>query len=499
MATLMIVAFTIGTDFTGALLLVPAIETELGADITTTQWVLNIYALTFSMFMVTGGRLGDTHERRRILLIGLVIFVIASIGCFTAPSVGVLIASRALQGFGAGMIWPSILAFGATNSSEDQRGFVMGLILAGVTMGNVIGPLIGGVSVSMGDWRLFFVVNALFSAIAALMVLRVLPKQPPQTHNEPIDVFGILVLSAAILALLYALDAGAGWGWGSAVIIGLFSASFVLFVAFPFVERFVKDPVLPPQMLHNREFLLALSLNALLMPAVFVAFLYFPQFLQKMLGWSVLQASFGMIPLMLPLAVGSIIAGNFYKPVGPKRLLFAGYALVALGCLWVVFMNPSWGYFAVLPAMLLMGFGAPLAVSTAGTATVSSVAASRAGVAGGLSFMFHLAYGAIGVAVATAIMAVSSEGQIRAGLKEAGLSLSNTAIDVLASGPASSSAAKSALSGFNASDIDKIQSLIHSAFASGMSLAYWPALASAVAGLLVIAALDESKLHAIDG
>ena len=143
-ATLMMTAFMIGTDFTGALLLVPAIETELAADITTTQWVLNIYALTFAMFMVTGGRLGDTHDRRQVLLIGLGIFTVSSIGCFLAPDVGFLIAARALQGIGAGLVWPSIIAFGALNAPQDQRGFIMGLILAGVTGGNVIGPLIGG-------------------------------------------------------------------------------------------------------------------------------------------------------------------------------------------------------------------------------------------------------------------------------------------------------------------------------------------------------------------
>ena len=197
---------------------------------------------------------------------------------------------------------------------------------------------------------------------------------------------------------------------GILFIIGLFALSLILFVVFPFVERRVTDPLLPPQMMRNREFLLTLSLNALMVPAFFVAFLYFPQYMQKTLGWSVLYASFGMTPLMVLLAVGSIIAGNFYNKLGPKRLLYAGYLLVSLGCLTVLLMNPSWGYFAVLPAMVLMGIGAPMAVNASGTAAVSAVAPSRAGLAGGLSFMLHLSYGAVGVAIATAIMYATSLG-----------------------------------------------------------------------------------------
>ncbi|MCY6383395.1 MFS transporter [Hoeflea prorocentri] len=497
-ATLMITAFTIGTDFTGALLLVPSIESELAADITTTQWVLNIYALSFAMFMVTGGRLGDTHDRRRVLLIGLGLFIIASVGCLLAPDIGFLIAARAVQGLGAALIWLSTIALGATNATEDQRGLVMGLILAGVTSGNVIGPLIGGVASDLGDWRLFFLVNAVLGSIAALLVFRLISRQPPQAENEQIDYSGILILSSAILALLFVLDVGTDWGWGSLSVIGILCLSLLLFLVFPFVESRVADPLLPPQLLRNRAFMLILWLNALMVPSFFVAFLYVPQFMQRVLGWSVLTASFGMIPLMLPLAVGSIVAGNFYKPYSTKRLLFAGYVLIALGCASVILLPSSWGYYAILPAMLLISFGAPLAVGTSGTATVSAVAASRAGLAGGLSFMLHLAYGAIGVAVATAIMYGSGLMRIQGALREAGISISSADISILNAGSAKAAAAGEVLARYSAGEADRIRSIISQSFAAGMSLAYWPVLLSTVLGLFLVALIDESKLHAID-
>lgn len=119
--TLMIAALMIGTDFTGALLLVTPIERDFSVDITTTQWVLNAYALTFGIFMVTGGRLGDMYGHRRQILVGIAIFLAASISCLAAPSIGWLIGSRAVQGIGAALLWPCVLALATTSVDEDKR------------------------------------------------------------------------------------------------------------------------------------------------------------------------------------------------------------------------------------------------------------------------------------------------------------------------------------------------------------------------------------------
>ena len=452
-ATLMVAALTIGTDFTGALLLVTPIERDFSADITTTQWVLNIYALTFGVFMVTGGRLGDMYGHRRQILVGIVIFLVASVSCFLAPSIGWLIGSRAVQGVGAALLWPCILALAATSVDEDKRGLAMGLILAGVTGGNVAGPLIAGVVTWIGDWRLFFLVNTVMAVLTAGLVLRFLRKESPGKTGEHIDIAGMAGLGLALVALLYGLDVGADWGWASAGLIGLLVLSAALFVALPFVESRVKDPLLPPSLMRNREFLLALSTNGLLVPALFVAFLYFPQYMQKTMGWSVLEASVGMLPMMVLLAVGSILGGRLYAPIGPRRLLLAGYTLVALGAATIIFLIPSWGYFAILPAMIVMGLGATLCVGTAGTAAVSTVPPSRAGVAGGLSFMVHLSTGALGVAGATAIMNAETAGVAQAGMDKA--------------------------------------------FATGMSHAYWLATALAILGIIVAAAIDEKKMQTV--
>ena len=160
-----------------------------------------------------------------------------------------------------------------------------------------------------------------------------LPREAATEKNERIDYAGMFVLSAAILVLLYSLDVGADWGWTSPSLLGLLVLSVLLFVAFSLVELLVADPLVPLPLMRNRQFLLTLSTNALIVPTFFIVFLYFPQFMNKTMGWSVLQASFGVLPLMVPLTIGSIISGNYYQSFGPKRLLFAGYLLNGLAAL----------------------------------------------------------------------------------------------------------------------------------------------------------------------
>ena len=155
LGALAVPAFLIGTDFTGAMLLVTPIEQEYSVDITTTQWVLNAYALTLSMGLVAGGRLGDMFGHRKYMLWGLGIFFIASLGCIFSPTVSVLVVSRALQGIGSALLWPCVLAMAATHIAEEERGAAFGILLGAVAFGNVISPFVAGVLSALGDWRAF--------------------------------------------------------------------------------------------------------------------------------------------------------------------------------------------------------------------------------------------------------------------------------------------------------------------------------------------------------
>jgi len=497
---LMVTGFGIGIDFTGALMLVPAIESSFDADITSTQWVLNIYALFFAMTMVAGGRMGDMFGHRRMMIIGLSIFLFASILCFVSPGLDYLIGARALQGIGAGCVWPCTLAFGATKvSRQEHRALVMGLILAGVTTGNVFGPMISGAAVSFGDWRLFFLANVIFSSISMVTAILLMEKETKHKQGEHIDFAGIGVLSFAVLLLLYALDVGADWGWGSVPVLLLFFVSAVLFVAFPKVERRVQEPLLMPQLMQNRQFLITLGLNMFNVAAAFVGLLYFPQYMQKVLGWSVFQSALGLAPLTVLLAIGSIVSGTLYNDFGPKRLLTWGYISATLGAASVVVLPASLGYFQILPGMAMIGLGATLTVGPSGTAAVCAVKPERAGLVGGLSFMVHLVYGAIAVACATAIMYVASLSSLRQGLSEAGISMSEADQKVINGGSLTTDSARAVISKLGSGEAEKVKSAIAVAFDSGMNMAFVFATVSVSVGIVLARMLDENKLHKVEG
>ncbi len=496
---LMVTAFGIGIDFTGALLLIPAIENAFDADITSTQWVLNIYALFFAMTMVAGGRLGDMYGHRRVLMIGLLIFLTASVICLVSPSLNVLIAARALQGIGAGCVWPCTLAFGATKVAKpEHRALVMGLILAGVTSGNVFGPMISGAVVNLGDWRLFFVANVIFSVVSMVTVRLLMAREKDHKQGEHIDFAGMAVLSLAVLCLLYGLDVGADWGWTSLPLMALFGVSAALFVLFPKVEKRVAEPLILPQMMQNREFRITLALNAVNVPAAYIALLYFPQYMQKSLGWSTFESALGLAPLTLLLAVGSILSGTLYNDFGPKRLLFWGYIIATVGSLSVVLMPSSLGYFQILPGMALIGLGATLTVGPSGTAAVCAVKPERAGLVGGLSFMVHLVYGAIAVAVATAIMYMVSLISLRDELAAENINLTDAEQRAINGGTLATKSAQAVLEKLGPQETEKIRSAINAAFDSGMNMAFVFATISVGIGVIFALMLDEEKLHKVE-
>ncbi|MBO6508805.1 MAG: MFS transporter, partial [Roseibium sp.] len=257
LAAVSIPSFLIGTDFTGAMLLVTPIEQEYSVDITTTQWVLNAYALTLSMGLVAGGRLGDMLGHRRFVLIGLGIFILASVACVLAPNVTALVLARAFQGIGSALVWPCILALAATSVEEDERAKAMGILMGTVAGGNVLAPFIAGTLAEFGDWRGFFVFNAIFAILAVVLIARFIEKEKEHNTDEAVDLIGMGVMAAGVFCLLFGLDVGADFGWTGWVTLSLFGMAILMFVAFPLVEKRVRDPMIPISMMRNHQFVRA--------------------------------------------------------------------------------------------------------------------------------------------------------------------------------------------------------------------------------------------------
>ncbi|MET1413862.1 MFS transporter [Roseibium sp. HPY-6] len=488
-------SFMIGTDFTGAMLLVTPIEQEYSVDITTTQWVLNAYALTLSMGLVAGGRLGDLLGHRRYVLIGLGIFFVASIGCILAPTVSTLIFARAAQGVGSALVWPCILALAATSVEEDERGPAMGILMGSVAAGNVLAPFIAGSLSALGDWRSFFIFNAVFAVLSAVLIFRFIEREKEHATNEAVDISGMAVLAVGVFCLLFGLDIGADNGWFHAGTLALFAGALVFFALFPMVESRVKDPMIPLTMMRNHQFVRTLALNGLPAVVLFLCLLYLPQYMQKVLGWSIFWSSMGMLPLAVVLAAMNLAVGNYYNAIGPRKLMAAGHASLILGCVLMLFLQTSWGYVALVPVMLVVGLGGGLVFGPAGTAAVNALGAKGAGLAGGLSFMFHLGLGAIGIACATAMMFGAAIGKVEAVTASANVTLPTGDLRVLAAGTLKDPAVMSITERYSGQEAEAVMNAVRDSFATGLHAAFWFGLAVAVIGLIISLSLNESKLR----
>ena len=241
---------------------------------------------------------------------------------------------------------------------------------------------------------------------------------------------------------------------------------------------------------------MAVACNGLAAPAAFFLFMYFPQYMNKVLGWPILWASIGMVPMLIVLAIFNVTIGRAYERIGPRRLMVTGYSAIALGTITVMVMSTSWGYVGLLPAMVLIGAGTGIALGPSITATVSAVPAARAGLAGGLAYMSHLGLGAIGIAGATAVIYSASLSALRSGLDQAGITISAADQATLNSGGTTDASGQSILGSLSTEQVQQVDTLLADAFVGAMQQAFWLALIAAAIGILFSLQINKEKLAA---
>ena len=399
----------IANDFTALSVAIPSIEATFHADMTTSQWVINGYALVFGVFIVTGGRLADMFGRRRTFFVGCAIFTLFSLVGGAAPTVSVLLAARALMGIGGALMWPAIMGMTYALLPKGKEGLAGGLILGAAGFGNAVGPLIGGLLTDTLGWRCIFFLNLPIAAFAIGVTWRLVHDDPPATTDRRLDYAGIATLSVGLLCLLLALDQGTDDGWTNPKILALFGIAAVALAAFVFVERRAGSKALVPRdVLGNRSFFAA-CMTVLMMSAIFfAALLYVPQFMMKSLAYSAMKSGAGLLPMMGVFAATSFAAGPLYAILGPKRIVCLGAAFLAVGMLLLSRIQPASTYGALVPGMIVLGVGIGLFYSSVTTAAVTALDASRAGLAGGVVYMFQIGGGSIGLGLNTAIVASSA-------------------------------------------------------------------------------------------
>lgn len=399
----------IANDFTAVNVALPTMESDFDADINTIQWVINAYALTFGVMIVTGGRLADMFGRRNAFFLGSAIFASMSALGGIAPTETWLIAARVVMGIGGALMWPAILGMTYQILPEEKAGLAGGIIIGAAGLGNAIGPLLGGVLTQELSWRWIFFLNVPIAIFAVAVTYWLVHVKEPETDEHRIDYAGITTLSIGLVSLLIGLDQIADWGLGDPRVIGMLILAAVMIAAFLPIERRAGAHALVPREVMRNESFTASCFAVLFMAATFfAALLYLPQFMEKQLGYSALESGVGMLPFLAVFALSSFAAGPLYDQVGPKRLAVVGAALIGLGPLLFSFVDEGSGYAALIPGMVVLGIGAGSFVPTATTAGVTSVDESQTSLAGGIVYMFQIAGGSIGLGLTTTVFSGAS-------------------------------------------------------------------------------------------
>jgi EmrB/QacA subfamily drug resistance transporter len=399
----------IANDFSAINVALPTVQRDFHTNINTIQWVINAYALTFGVMIVTGGRLADMFGRRNAFFLGTAIFASMSALGGAAQTETWLILTRTLMGIGGALMWPAILGMTYALLPEDRAGLAGGIIIGAAGLGNAIGPLIGGVLTDALSWRWIFFLNVPVSAFAVFVTYRLVKVEEPDVGEQRIDYPGIAALSVGLVSLLVALDQVDDWGFGDPRVIGLLVLSAVLLIAFLPIERRAGLSALVPRAVMANESFRASCLAILLMSATFfAALLYLPQFMQHQLGYSPLQAGLGMLPFLATFACVSFVAGPLYEKLGAKLLASVGALCIAIAPFVFSLVGERSHYGSLVAGMVVLGVGIGSFYPTATTAGVTSVDESQTSLAGGIVYMFQIAGGSIGLGLTTMVFSAQS-------------------------------------------------------------------------------------------
>ena len=379
----------------------PAIGRSLGVQAGLLPWVVNAYLLPLSAFLLLGGAAGDRYGRRRLLIAGVAVFAVASLGCAFAPGLKTLLLGRFLQGAGAAMLMPNSLAILGQTFSGQAKGRAIGIWAASGAIMGAAGPVLGGWLIDIGGWRDIFLINLPLAAAAIGLAWRFVPLDPPG-KDQHLDILGGLFATVGLGALAAALTVGSGrGGWTAPAIAALLAAAGVLGGFVLIEKRAGERAMMPLALFGSRGFVGLTLLTLLLYGALGGLFVLIPYVLITAAAYSGTAAGAALLPFPLVLAVMSPVMGGVAARIGARLPLTIGPLIVAAGFLLALRIGAATGYWgSVLPAILVIAFGMSFAVAPLTTAVLSAVDARHTGSASG----FNSAVARTGGLVATALL-----------------------------------------------------------------------------------------------
>jgi EmrB/QacA subfamily drug resistance transporter len=360
----------------------PAIGRDFHVGLAALQWVVTAYTMTLAGLLLLAGALGDKYGRKRVFVIGVVWFAVASLLCSVAPTAGTLIAARALQGVGAALLAPGSLAILEAVFRPEDRGRAIGAWSGFSGVGTAVGPFLGGWLVQAASWRLIFLINLPLAAIVVAVTLRYVPESNDPSATAPIDLPGGALVTLGLIGLTYGLIQGPVSGWGSTPVLIALIAGLFLLGAFGWREHRAPAPMVSLSLFASAQFTAANVVTFIIYGAIGGALFLLPIQLQQVSGYTALEAGISLLPVTAITLALSARSGALAARIGPRLQMSVGPILVGTGIGLFALIGPSGTYLTeVLPGVVLFGFGLAITVAPLTSTVLAAVPAEHSGMA----------------------------------------------------------------------------------------------------------------------
>jgi EmrB/QacA subfamily drug resistance transporter len=380
------------------------IRLDLGASIEGLEWTVNAYNLSLAVLLIPAAALGDRYGRRRLYAAGLALFAGASAACALAPSIGALIAARAVQGAGAALVLTLALALVSSAFPPERRGAAIGLFSAVTGLSVASGPLVGGAVIEGIDWEWIFWLNVPIGLAAVPLVLTRM--REGFGRDTALDIRGLLLVSAAALAIVWGLVRANAAGWGSFEVVAALAAGSLLAAVFVAWERRAPEPMLPMRLFRSRGFSAGNAAIFFTFASLFTGVFFFAQLLQTVLGYGPLDAGLRLIPWTATFITVAPIAGTLADRYGERPFMVGGLLLQVVGLTWIALIaGPDIAYSELVLPLIVAGVGVSMAIPAGQNSVVGSVADETIGKAAGANSMMRELGGVFGIAVTVAVFA----------------------------------------------------------------------------------------------
>ncbi|MFD7033866.1 DHA2 family efflux MFS transporter permease subunit [Streptomyces sp. NPDC059917] len=459
-------------DLTIVNVAIPDMMADLGASLDQVLWVVSAYALVLAVLLITAGRLGDLYGPRKLFLVGVTVFTLASVLCGLAQNPAELIATRAVQGLGAALMGPQTMAMIVAVFPAERRGTAMGIWGSVAGVATISGPTLGGLLVSAIGWRWIFFVNLPVGIAVLVMTLLIVPDiRSGRSHR--FDITGVLIASAALLALCFGLQEGQRYEW-NAPILGCIALGVVLIAVFVLHQKAKQDdePLMPFAVFKDRNFTLMSLIAGLIAMSMLGLVLPFNLYLQSVLGMSAMKAGLTLAPSPLVSMSIAPFAGRMSDKIGGKYVLMFGLVMYASGIgLVSALAGTGSHWYTFTPAMLVTGLGTGCLLAPLATEAMRNVKPQLAGAASGVNNTLRQMGSVIGASVVGALMQHQLISEVHSGAAARAGELPATARDRFVDGFGSADAVQAGghpnLTGLSQDVAAQVTRLAHEVYGDG--------------------------------